>query len=138
MGAQAPIDASIFRAATAKIGALRQVQGPRLRTPVHQTWQAAAQHLFGGNGNLDGNGQGIVILQDGNLLFWSGPIRRNYNVADFDRTRNYEQTITYELPAGRGHDHFNSGIVSLSRRSMSDSMNLRPAWISKSCLRPET
>jgi hypothetical protein len=49
--------------------------------------------------------------QDGNLLFWSGPVRRNYNLADFDRTRNYEQTITYELPAGHGHKYFNSGIT---------------------------
>jgi hypothetical protein len=50
--------------------------------------------------------------QDGNLLFYSGPLRRNYSVADFDRTRNFEQTITYELPAGRGHRFFNSGITS--------------------------
>jgi hypothetical protein len=35
--------------------------------------------------------------QDGNLLFWSGPGHRN-----FDRTLNYEQTITYALPAGHG------------------------------------
>jgi hypothetical protein len=47
--------------------------------------------------------------QDGNLLFWSGPVHRNYSVADFDRTRNFEQTITYELPAGYGHRYFNSG-----------------------------
>ena len=47
--------------------------------------------------------------QDGNLLFWSGPVRRNYNVADFDRTNNFEQTVTYELPAGVGHHTFNSG-----------------------------
>jgi hypothetical protein len=50
--------------------------------------------------------------QDGNLLFWSGPVHRNYAVADFDRTRNYEQTITYELPAGRGHKYLSSGIPS--------------------------
>ncbi len=50
--------------------------------------------------------------QDGNLLFWSGPLRRNYNLADFDRTNNYEQTVTYELPAGHGHRYFNSGITS--------------------------
>ena len=47
--------------------------------------------------------------QDGNLLFWSGPVRRNYSVADFDRTRNFSQTVTYELPAGRGHRYFSSG-----------------------------
>jgi hypothetical protein len=48
--------------------------------------------------------------QDGGLLFWAGPVRRNYAVADFDRTRNFEQTVTYELPAGHGHKYFNSGI----------------------------
>jgi hypothetical protein len=50
--------------------------------------------------------------QDGNLLFWSGPVHRNYAVADFDRTRNFEQTVTYELPAGHGHRYFSSGITS--------------------------
>jgi len=48
--------------------------------------------------------------QDGNLLFWAGPVHRNYGVADFDRTRNYEQTITYELPVGRGHRYLSSGV----------------------------
>jgi hypothetical protein len=47
--------------------------------------------------------------QDGNVLFWAGPQRRNYAVADFDRTRNFEQTVTYELPAGRGHQFFSKG-----------------------------
>jgi Carboxypeptidase regulatory-like domain len=50
--------------------------------------------------------------QDGGLLFWSGPVRRNYNLADFDRKLNYEQTITYELPAGKGHRMFHSGFSS--------------------------
>jgi hypothetical protein len=36
--------------------------------------------------------------------------RRNYAPGDFDRARNFEQSFTYELPAGRGHAHFNSGI----------------------------
>jgi hypothetical protein len=49
--------------------------------------------------------------QVGNLLFWAGPVHRNYAVADFDRTRNFEQTITYELPAGHGHRYFNSGVT---------------------------
>ncbi len=48
--------------------------------------------------------------QDGALLFYAGPVRRNYAVADFDRTRNFSQTLTYEFPAGKGHQHFNSGI----------------------------
>jgi hypothetical protein len=47
--------------------------------------------------------------QDGALMFYSGPVRHNYAVADFDRTRNFEQTVTYELPAGKGHRYFNSG-----------------------------
>jgi hypothetical protein len=50
--------------------------------------------------------------QDGNVLFWSGPNRRNYGLADFDRTLNFEQTLTYELPGGHGHRYFNSGIGS--------------------------
>jgi hypothetical protein len=48
--------------------------------------------------------------QVGGLLFWAGPVHRNWAVADFDRTRNFEQTVTYELPAGHGHRYFNSGI----------------------------
>jgi hypothetical protein len=50
--------------------------------------------------------------QDGALLFFSGPIRRNYNLLDFDRKRNFEQTVTYELPAGHGHRLFSTGIAS--------------------------
>ncbi len=50
--------------------------------------------------------------QDNALNFFAGPLRRNYNLADFDRTLNWEQTITYELPAGSGHPHFNSGVSS--------------------------
>jgi hypothetical protein len=48
--------------------------------------------------------------QDGGLMFYAGPVHRNYAVADFDRTRNFEQTVTYELPAGHNHKYFNSGI----------------------------
>ncbi|MES2390950.1 MAG: carboxypeptidase regulatory-like domain-containing protein [Acidobacteriota bacterium] len=47
--------------------------------------------------------------QDGALMFWAGPVHRNWAVADFDRKLNYAQTITWELPAGKGHSHFNSG-----------------------------
>jgi hypothetical protein len=50
--------------------------------------------------------------QDGNILFWSGPVRRNYNLADFDRKLNFEQTVTYALPAGPGHRFFARGIGS--------------------------
>jgi len=47
--------------------------------------------------------------QDGALLFYND-LRRNYAIADFDRTRNFEQTVTYELPAGRDYHLFSSGI----------------------------
>src|SRR3984957_5001122 len=50
--------------------------------------------------------------QDDNVLFWSGPVHRNYGLADFDRRLNFEQTITYELPAGRNHSYFNTGVGS--------------------------
>jgi hypothetical protein len=53
----------------------------------------------------------VTTPQDGALLFWAGPVRRNYAVADYDRTRNFEQTLTYELPAGKGHKYFNSGVT---------------------------
>jgi len=58
-----------------------------------------------------GKAQGYETgAQDGALLFYSGNWRRNYNLLDFDRKLNAEETVTYELPAGRGHSHFNSGI----------------------------
>ena len=60
-----------------------------------------------------GKAQGYQTgAQDGGLMFWSGPARRNYNLLDFDRKKNFEQTVTYELPAGRGHRFFNSGVGS--------------------------
>ena len=60
-----------------------------------------------------GKAQGYVTgAQDGGLMFWSGPRHRNYSVLDFDRNRNFEQTVTYELPAGHGHRYFNSGPTS--------------------------
>jgi hypothetical protein len=36
----------------------------------------------------------------------------NYSVLDFDRTNNFTASVTYELPAGKGHKYFNSGIGS--------------------------
>ncbi len=58
-----------------------------------------------------GKAQGYVTgAQDGGLLYFSGVKRRNYNLVDFDRQKNFEQTVTYELPAGRGHRYFASGI----------------------------
>jgi hypothetical protein len=59
------------------------------------TWGKAEGYVTGG--------------QDGALLFFAGPQHRNYSVLDFDRTRNYSQTITYELPAGQGHRYFSRG-----------------------------
>ncbi len=44
---------------------------------------------------------------NGGVLFWIN-LRRNYAPLDFDRTLNYEQTFTYQLPFGRGHSRFNS------------------------------
>jgi hypothetical protein len=44
---------------------------------------------------------------DGGILFWINP-RRNYAPLDFDRTVNFAQTFTYQLPFGRGHSMFNS------------------------------
>jgi hypothetical protein len=59
------------------------------------TWGKAEGYVTGG--------------QDGGLLFFAGPQHRNYSVLDFDRTLNYAQTISYELPAGRGHRYFRQG-----------------------------
>jgi len=57
-----------------------------------------------------GKAQGYVTsAQDGGLLFYAGPVSRNYTVLDFDRTNNYSQTVTYELPGGVGHKYFNHG-----------------------------
>ena len=53
----------------------------------------------------------VTTPQDGALFSWAGPIHRNYGLADFDRARNFEQTLTYELPAGKGHKYFNSGFA---------------------------
>jgi hypothetical protein len=47
---------------------------------------------------------------DGGILFYAGPRRRNYAPLDFDRTLNFEQSFTYELPFGRGHSRLNSGV----------------------------
>ena len=46
---------------------------------------------------------------DGGLLFYA-QLRRNYAPADFDRAYNYEQSLTYELPVGRGHQLLSNGI----------------------------
>ncbi|MBB5339404.1 TonB-dependent receptor [Tunturiibacter gelidoferens] len=50
---------------------------------------------------------------DGGLLFYANP-RKNYAPLDFDRTLNFEQSFTYELPFGRGHSTFNSGFANVA------------------------
>jgi hypothetical protein len=57
-----------------------------------------------------GKAQGYQTgAQDGNLLFYAGNPHRNYSVLDFDRTNNFEQTLTWELPAGLNHKYFSHG-----------------------------
>ena len=53
------------------------------------TWGKALTYSTGGD-------------DDGTLMFFINQ-RRNYAPADFDRKFNYEQTFTYALPFGRGH-----------------------------------
>ncbi len=57
-----------------------------------------------------GKGLGYISDDDGGIIFFINQ-RRNYGPSDFDRKLNYEQTVTYELPFGRGHAHFNNGIA---------------------------
>jgi hypothetical protein len=47
------------------------------------------------------------------LIFFINP-RRNYAPLDFDRTLNYEQSFTYELPFGRGHKYLSTGVAALA------------------------
>jgi hypothetical protein len=56
-----------------------------------------------------GKAMGYIQSDDGGLLFWINK-RRNYAPLDFDRTLNYEQSFTYELPFGRGHNILSSGV----------------------------
>ncbi len=56
-----------------------------------------------------GKGMGYISGDDGGLFSWIN-LRRNYAPTDFDRTLNFEQTFTYELPFGRGHHMLNSGV----------------------------
>jgi hypothetical protein len=60
------------------------------------TWGKELDYATGGDDN-------------GGLPFFIN-FRRNYAPGDFDRAKNFEQTFNYELPAGRGHAHFNSGV----------------------------
>ena len=56
-----------------------------------------------------GKAMGYLNDDDGGLTFWINQ-RRNYAPLDFDRTLNYEQSFTYALPFGRGHDKLTSGV----------------------------
>jgi Carboxypeptidase regulatory-like domain len=58
-----------------------------------------------------GKALGYISGDDGGLTFFINP-RRNYAPLDFDRTLNYEQSFTYELPVGRGHNLLSSGMAS--------------------------
>ena len=60
------------------------------------TWGKALNYATGGDDN-------------GSLVFFINQ-RKNYAPADFDRAKNFEQSFVYELPAGRGHTYFNSGV----------------------------
>ncbi|WP_263365997.1 TonB-dependent receptor [Edaphobacter bradus] len=60
-----------------------------------------------------GKGLNYMDGDDGGLKFFINQ-RRNYAPADYDRALNYEQSFTYELPFGRGHNRLNSGIAALT------------------------
>lgn len=60
------------------------------------TWGKALTYATGG----DDNGTAVFFIN----------FRKNYAPADFDRAKNFEQSFSYELPAGRGHRYFNSGL----------------------------
>jgi len=56
-----------------------------------------------------GKGLGYIAGDDGGLMFFINR-RRNYAPNDYDRRLNFEQTFTYGLPFGHGHNIFNSGV----------------------------
>lgn len=60
-----------------------------------------------------GKGLNYFDGDDGGIRFFINQ-RRNYAPADFDRTLNYEQSFTYELPFGRGHSRLNTGIAAVA------------------------
>jgi len=57
-----------------------------------------------------GKALGYISGDDGGLMFFIN-WRRNYAPLDFDRKLNYEQSFTYELPFGHGHQHLATGIA---------------------------
>ena len=58
-----------------------------------------------------GKGMGYQTGDDGNLLFWLDQ-RHNYAPNDFDHRLNFEESLTYELPLGRGKRWLSSGVTS--------------------------
>jgi hypothetical protein len=57
-----------------------------------------------------GKGLNYNSDDDGGLVFFIN-WRRNHAPTDFDRKLNYEQSFTYELPFGRGHQLLSSGVA---------------------------
>ena len=60
-----------------------------------------------------GKGLSYFSGDDGGLVFFINQ-RRNYGPMDFDRTLNYEQSVTYILPFGKGHTHLSSRVGDLA------------------------
>jgi len=60
-----------------------------------------------------GKGLNYMDGDDGGIKFFINQ-RRNYAPADYDRTLNYEESFTYELPFGRGHNRLNTGVAALA------------------------
>jgi hypothetical protein len=56
-----------------------------------------------------GKGLGYISGDDGGLAFFIN-WRRNYAPVDWDRKFNFEQSFTYELPFGHGHQILHSGV----------------------------
>ncbi len=55
-------------------------------------------------------GLGYQSGDDGGLLFFQD-LRRNYARNDFDRTDSFSQSITYELPFGKGKKFLSTGLL---------------------------
>ena len=58
-----------------------------------------------------GKGLGYQTGDDGALLFWLDQ-RHNYAPNDYDHRLNFEESLTYELPFGKGKRWVSSGVAS--------------------------
>ncbi|SDF80243.1 carboxypeptidase regulatory-like domain-containing protein [Terriglobus roseus] len=58
-----------------------------------------------------GKGLGYQQGDDGAITFFQD-LRRNYARNDFDRTNSFSQSVTYELPLGKGKKWVNTGFLS--------------------------